>query len=516
MAMKIKTFLIASPVILLLFLFFLSHGSTTRDLSGFLRVSGNKVLDGSGNPVMLRGFNIAFKDFRDVLSVKDIKKIADTGANSIRLVLNYRHFESAPFKYNPDNFSLLDSILDWCEKYDVYVILDMHLAPGIQNPHDFVVHRGKSYEFWNKREYQERFYALWAEIAKRYADRRIIAGYDLLNEGVPPDPDSYIEVINKVAGVIRKYDRNHILIVEEMVLPGKRGKKLSLIDDKNTIYSIHFFYPPQFTFYTTTNKRIVMNYPGEMVTAGPKTGETKTGSITGTSDWKKIVLKAVPPEGAEILRVNIVSSGNHGTVWFDDIYLEKDGRPIELPALLVSNNSFEIDYPGISWNTMGKGVTVTDRTSRTGTYSLKFSGNETASSAKSSPIEVQKGKFSLSAWVKSKNATGNNHISLSWHKKKLIKNINRNSLLERLQYALEFKNRYNVPLYVGEFTVHSNPSEKSVANYLNDILEIMEKEDLHWSYWTYYSEYPGIGIYTGNSSFLSRRNGLEILKKFMK
>jgi len=53
-------------------------------------------------------------------------------------------------------------------------------------------------------------------------------------------------------------------------------------------------------------------------------------------------------------------------------------------------------------------------------------------------------------------------------------------------------------LYAGEFTVHSNPSEKSVANYLNDILEIMAKEDLHWSYWTYYSEYPRTGIYTGS------------------
>ena len=191
-------------------------GFSSNDTTGFLRVSGDKVIDATSKPVLLQGFNIAFKDFKGVLGESDIRKIADTGANSIRLILDYRDFELSPSEYNLDSFSLLNLILNWCEKYHIYVILDMHLAPGIQNPHDFVVHRERSYKFWQSRKYQERFYSLWSEIAKRYANRKIIAGYDLLNEGVPPDAEEYFNIINRAVKQIRHYDKNHILIVEEI------------------------------------------------------------------------------------------------------------------------------------------------------------------------------------------------------------------------------------------------------------------------------------------------------------
>ena len=495
-------------------LFFLIVGFSGDDTTGFLRVRGDGIIDAASKPVLLQGFNVAFKDFKGVLGESDIRKIADTGANSIRLILEYRDFESSPLEYNLEGFSLLDLILNWCEKYRIYVILDMHLAPGIQNPHDFVVHRERSYKFWQSEEHQERFYSLWSEIARRYADRRIIAGYDLLNEGVPPDADEYFNIINRVAKQIRRYDKNHILIVQEAILPDRR-KMLSLIEDDNTVYSIHFFYPPRFTFYTTTTDRTITTYPGEMVTYGGKIGEAATPPVTGSSDWRRLVIETTPPEGAEILMVNVSSDGNHGAVWFDDVSLEVDGHPVDLPAPLVPNNSFEIDYPGISWNTEGRCAMVTREVSRSGGRSLSFIDCRTPARARSSPIEVKRGVYSLTAWVKSRDATGDNRISLSWHKRKSIKSIDRKALIERLDYALSFKRRYDVPIYVGEFTVHANPSRESVINYLKDILDIMRDNGLHWSYWTYYSEYPGIGIYTGNAPSLSRPKDLEVLESYM-
>ena len=131
-----------------------------RESTGFLRVSNQVVLDGAGDPFVLKGFNIAFKDFVGTLGEKDINRIADSGANSIRLVIDYRQLELSPFEYDHKSFALLDTIVTWCEKYGIYLILDMHLAPGIQNPHDFVVHREKSYRFWEESQYQEQFYAL--------------------------------------------------------------------------------------------------------------------------------------------------------------------------------------------------------------------------------------------------------------------------------------------------------------------------------------------------------------------
>ena len=504
-------------VIILLALFLLASFTPfeSREATGFLRVSDKVVLDGAGDPLVLKGFNIAFKDFNGTLGEKDIKRIADSGANNIRLVIDYRQLESSPFVYDEKRFALLDTIVSWCEKYGVYLILDMHLAPGIQNPHDFVVHREKSLRFWEESQYQERFYALWTVIARRYANRKIIAAYDLLNEGVAPDESQYLKVMNTVAGKVRQHDKHHILIVEEALLPNGAKKILPIADD-NVIYSIHFFYPPQFTFYTTTRQRTITRYPGEMMTSGETVDVVKSQAATGSGDWRSITLHGVPPEDAEIVQVLVLSDEQHGRVWFDDIHLEVDGRAVDLPAPLVSNGSFEIDYPGISWETRGYCGEVTDVTAKKGRHSMGFDNCTGPTAVLSSPIAVDGGSYNLSAWVKTADARGSNRISLSWHKRKTLASFNKITLQDRLNYALRFKTWHRVPVHVGEFTVHDNPSTDSVSNYLKDILDIMETEGLHWNYWTYYSEFPGIGIYTGNHAYLARPESLQILMGYMK
>ena len=426
---------------LILFSVFLLASLTTiegREASGFLRVCGEAVLDGAGKPIVLKGFNIAFKDFEGPLGEIDLKRIADTGANSIRLVLDYRQLESSPFEYDEAGFSLLDRIIAWCEKYKVYLILDMHLAPGIQNPHDFVVHREASYSFWQERPYQERFYALWTTIAKRYANRTIIAGYDLLNEGVAPDVAQYLAVMKTAIRKIRQYDNHHMLIVEEAVLPN-RAKRLIPIADDNVLYSIHFFYPPQFTFYMTTSERPITRYPGKMETSGEAIGIVESVPVTGTSDWTRLAIQAAPPEDAEILRVIAFSDEPRGAVWFDDIVLEVNGRSVDLPAPLVSNNSFEIDYPGISWETRGSCAKVADKYAMSGRHSIVFSECTSRGSVVSSPIEVERGGYTLSAWVKTDAAQGVTRLALSWHKRKTLASLNKLTLRNRLGYALRFK-----------------------------------------------------------------------------
>ena len=95
---------------------------------GFLRVASGKVVDAAGEEVVL-------------------------------------------LRYRQESFALLDQLLDWCRGQGV---IDMHLAPGKQNPHDFVVHRQNQARFWLEPENQERFYALWVELARRYSEHRII------------------------------------------------------------------------------------------------------------------------------------------------------------------------------------------------------------------------------------------------------------------------------------------------------------------------------------------------------
>ncbi len=508
----IKTIL--SFTLLISILLYTSECFSSNSQEKFLRVTGEKIIDASGKPILLHGVNVQFKHFKHELGEPDIRRIADSGWNSIRLVMDYRDFVVEPFNYNEANFILLDSLLSWCKKYAVFVILDMHLAPGIQNPHDFVVHRQATFEFWSKDEHQERFYSLWEKIAERYAPQTIVAGYDLLNEGTPPTGKDYVRILSTTIKKIRSRDKHHILIIEEALLP-EGGKELFLFPDKNTVYSVHFYYPSSFTLYVTTTERVVLTYPGTMTTFGEKIGETKTRTMTGDSAWKQVSVRARPPEGAELLVVNITSQGNAGTVLVDDIMLEVDGRPLELPAPLVSNSSFEIDYPGISWNTQGACVSVTDKAARTGNFSLAFTGCQAPGSAMSSPLEVQQGEYRLSGWYSTEQATGENVLSLSWHKRRMLGQVDRNAILEQLGYALQFRSLHKVPLYVGEFTAHANPARESVARYLQDLTGIMRDEGLHWSFWEYYSEYPGVGIYTKDLR-LANPEALDVLRRSLR
>jgi hypothetical protein len=500
----------------IVFIFFLvlSAGVQAGESTpGFLRTKGDRVVDASGAEVVLRGLNVEFKNFFHVLGKQDIARIAGMGANTIRLVLDYRDFEPVPFQYHWQNFSLLDQILAWCEEYRLYVILDMHLAPGKQNAHDFVVHRQNHTLFWQDREKQERFYALWEVIAKRYADCRIIAGYDLLNEGTPDSIARYHGVMTEVAARIRSIDRNHMLIVEEAILPGWQ-KKLLLLDDPNVLYSVHFFHPHQFTFYSTTSSRPITAYPGEMAKAGELISRNRQEIFNGAGDWRRIEVKGAPPAGADFLLVTVYSGENSGQVRFDDLHLEINGQPVDLPAPLVTNNSFETDYPGFNWNSEGECVSVEHGKARTGSGALLFAGCPGAASARSSPIPAQKGEYVLSGWYRSAEKTGDAGISLDWHRKRTIGKIDRELLREKIDYAIDFKKRHGVPLYVGEFTMHANPWAESSRRYLRDLLDIMERENLHWTFWEYYSEYPGVGIFRGNPPVVGNPVALSVLTEY--
>lgn len=488
---------------------------TPTETKGFLRAKGNTVIDSSGNQVFLKGLNLEFKDFKAVLNEKDIMRISDMGANSVRLVLDYRDLETSPYEYSGKGFALLDKILGWCERHGIFVILDLHLAPGIQNPHDFVVHREKRYFFWETPSFQERFYAVWDEIARRYADRRIIAGYDLLNEGTPPSLNEYRRVMNSAAYRIRGRDPHHMLIVQEAIL-SDWAKELVLIEDGNVLYSVHFFYPPQFSFYATTTERPITTYPGAMVTAGEPVGETLSEVITGTTGWSQIKIEAIPPKGAEILVTKITSRGNLGRIWFDDAHLEVNGKSLDLPAPLIKNNSFEIEYPGFNWNTDNPCIHISGRHARNGKHSLEFSDCRSPASAQSSPIQAKKAMHVLSVWYRAEDATGETRLSLSWHKKRILSEVNKESLRERLAYALRFRDQHTVPLYIGEFTAHANPSAESVANYLHDLLALMRDEELHWCFWEYYSMYPGVGIFTGDPPYVINQPAFDILGPYMK
>ncbi len=210
--------------------------------------------------------------YRNYLGEADIKAMADAGYNSIRLPLDGRGFlyEEPGIHWNEDSFQMLSDVVGWCEKYDLYAILDLHAAPGGQsgvscdNGIDNVPHLFMEPESW------ERTLILWEELAKRYKDRTAVGGYELLNEPIalphwrylsPKLRAFYEDAIER----IRKYDRKHMIILQGPAFAHDMDFFDRPFDTEchNWCYSVHLhgFIPEPRTIYEYIEPSIRLNVP---------------------------------------------------------------------------------------------------------------------------------------------------------------------------------------------------------------------------------------------------------------
>ena len=82
-----------------------------------------------------------------------------------------------------EGFRRTDDLLAWAKANDLYLILDLHAAPGGQgNDHNIADRDPATPSLWEDRRHQDKMVALWKRLAQRYKDEPYIAAYDLINE----------------------------------------------------------------------------------------------------------------------------------------------------------------------------------------------------------------------------------------------------------------------------------------------------------------------------------------------
>ena len=103
---------------------------------------------------------------------EDFELIRESGANFLRVPFNYRLFiDDNKESLKEEGFTYLTYLLDLCDKYGIYVLLDLHTAPGGQNPDWHSDNRTGIPQFWEFQVFRRQITKLWGEIAKRFADR---------------------------------------------------------------------------------------------------------------------------------------------------------------------------------------------------------------------------------------------------------------------------------------------------------------------------------------------------------
>jgi aryl-phospho-beta-D-glucosidase BglC (GH1 family) len=157
---------------------------------------------------------------QNYITREDIKFIKASGFNSVRVPFSYRLLvsDTVPTRLEGEGYRLLDDVVRWCNQENLYVILDMHAAPGGQTGDNIDDSWGYPFLFENV-ESQELTVNIWRKLAARYRDDSTVIGYDLLNEPIAHYFDAASlnpklePLYRKVVSGIREVDRNHIIFL---------------------------------------------------------------------------------------------------------------------------------------------------------------------------------------------------------------------------------------------------------------------------------------------------------------
>ena len=164
-----------------------------------------------------------WKEYKDNYITKaDIDFIASTGANTIRVPFHYKLFTDEDYMgltSGQDGFARLDSVVEWSRGNNLYVILDMHDAPGGQTGDNIDDSYGYPWLFESEKA-QQQFCDIWRNIAEHYKNEPVILGYELMNEPIATYFDNQDELNSKLeplqkraVAAIREVDPYHIILI---------------------------------------------------------------------------------------------------------------------------------------------------------------------------------------------------------------------------------------------------------------------------------------------------------------
>jgi len=238
--------------------------TSNTNAQGFLRTEGKAIVDENGNNVLLRGMGLGgwmvqegymlqtagfaspqhkikekveeligaekTQEFYDAwlenhVTKVDIDSLKSWGFNSVRLPMHYNLY-TLPIEDEPiagqqtwltKGFEMTDKLIEWCKANEMYVILDLHAAPGGQGYDEGISdYDPNKPSLWQSFANRTKMVALWKRLAERYKDEPWVGGYDLLNE--PnwdiPGGTALRSLYGDVTAAIREVDTNHIIFIE--------------------------------------------------------------------------------------------------------------------------------------------------------------------------------------------------------------------------------------------------------------------------------------------------------------
>lgn len=185
------------------------------------------------------------KEREDFFQEEDVEFIASSGYDHIRIPIDEEQMWDEQGNKEEIAFSLLHKGINWASKYQLRVVVDLHILRS----HHF---NEQEKPLWTDEREQEKFFQSWRDLSeelKQYPNS--LVAYELMNEPVADDPEDWNKLVHKCLNVVRENEPERTVVIGS-----NRWQSVHTFDDlripendKNILLSFHFYIPFIITHY---------------------------------------------------------------------------------------------------------------------------------------------------------------------------------------------------------------------------------------------------------------------------
>lgn len=506
--------------------------------NAFLKTEGINILDSTGQPIQLRGvafgnevwYNSGIPQFHH--QADDYRRVREMGMNFVRFYLHTGTFEDTTQinQFKDSGWAWLDSNIAWAKSQGVYLNLNVHVPPGgFQS-------NGEGGALWDEASNQLRLKSFWAELASRYAEEPTIASYDLLNEPTTTESiEQWQSLAQELVDTIRTVDTNHIIIVEKLLTVidnWSLNEQLNyvFVDDpfNQIVYQFHFYEPLEYSHQNTSWTTLGEGgfYPNENLLSPVETqwkGDKNLIILSeGNQDWKVYESGLFTYEDSSYnifkpsIQASLLQDGILSMRGFEVLEYSPEGELLGSVHLHTTKDSL----PFFVWSE-GKDLEYSYQ-NESGQFEHHLTGSRSYANASLTQYRFEpkwKHSYQVKAELRGQNlpkaSTAGLKFDFEWTDKPIFKR-NEAFLRHRLLEEINFIHQQGYPIYLGEFGLYSDCFEgKGGLQWVEDVLEVLQQEQIHWTYHSYHED--NFGIYQDGQQFpnedLGRKDLIQLFQK---
>ncbi|KAG2623708.1 hypothetical protein PVAP13_3KG076900 [Panicum virgatum] len=273
------------------------YGEPTRwsdwDASVFLMTKVGQQLQGEYQLCNGYGTDKATPVLRDhwntYIVEDDFKFIASSGLTAVRIPVGWwiASDPDPPAPYVGGSLQALDNAFKWAEKYKLGVIIDLHAAPGSQNPWEHSSSRDGTQEWGTTDANIAQTVQVIEFLASRYATSPSLFAVELMNEPLAPRAtlDSLTRYYRDGYDAVRRHSPAAYVVMSNRLSSGNATELLQFAGGlRGAVIDVHYYtmFNSMFSNFTVQQNIdfVRTNFSGELAAI-----TTQNGPLTFVGEW---------------------------------------------------------------------------------------------------------------------------------------------------------------------------------------------------------------------------------------